>query len=149
MVQSLLGGWGVAVGAGKHTSDLLAFLHLPGLLLLLQAFISDNPFRYLYLGQFKTLAGALAAKAAAHHALYGPSGRSTAPPSKGTGSKGKGLQGGGGAADGDAPAAAGDGPAVTEAEARAMAAKLVAGKQGDMVRSVMRQHGTLGLLSKQ
>jgi hypothetical protein len=120
------------------------------LLLLLQAFISDNPFRYLYLGQFKTLPAALAAKAAAHHALYGPSGRSTVPSSKNTGSKGKELQGGRGAAEGDAPAAAaGDGPAVTEAEARAMAAKLVAGKQGDMVRSVMRQHGTIWLLSKQ
>jgi hypothetical protein len=109
--------------------------------LLLQAFLSDTPFRYLYLGQFQTLSAALNAKATAQQVLYGPSGRSNAPPAKANKAK-----------DSAAAAAASEAGAevqpASEADLRTMALKLIAGRQGDLVKGVMKQHGTLGLLDE-
>lgn len=80
------------------------------------------PFRYLYLGQYESMAAALTAKAAALHVLYGPD-----------------PEGGGGG---------GAGVSASVADVKAMAARLIVGKQGDLVRGVMKQHGTLDLLKQ-
>lgn len=111
---------------------------------MLQAFISDAPFRYLYLGQFETMSLALAAKAAAQQTLYGPSGCPSAPPA--AGGAAATAAGGGGVGAAAAAAAGLSVPAVSQAEVKAMAVKLAAGKQGDLVRQVMKRHGTLHLL---
>jgi hypothetical protein len=120
---------------------LLSALSLP-LLLLLQAFLSDTPFRYLYLGQFPTLPAALNARATAQQVLYGQAGRSNTPPAKTNKSMHSAA----------AAAAANDAGAevqpASEADLRAMASKLTAGKQGDVVKGVMKHHGTLGLLDE-
>lgn len=89
------------------------------------------------------MALALAAKAAAQQTLYGPSGCPSAPPAAG----GAAAAAAGGGGDGAAAAAAGlSVPAVSQAEVKAMALKLAAGKHGDLVRQVMKRHSTLHLL---
>lgn len=71
---------------------------------------------------------AAAARAAAHQMLYGPTGRPA-------------VVGAGGAEEQQQQA-----PVVAEAEMKALVVRLMSGKQADLVRAVMKQHGTLALL---
>lgn len=91
------------------------------------------------------MAAALAAKAAAQQALYGPRGQSQPGPGPAKGFKRGMAQAAAAAA---ANEAAMEGVVVSQAEVKAFAVRLVATKQGDLVRSVMEEHGTLGLLKK-
>lgn len=95
------------------------------------------PFRYLYLGQHSTVSAAMAAKAAAQQVLYGPTGRN-----HGTAAADLQQQQQEAEEEDDDKGV----PAVADSEVKAMVARLINGRQGELVKSVMQQHGTLSLL---
>jgi hypothetical protein len=90
------------------------------------------------------MAAALAAKAAAQQALYGPTGQSHSGPGPAKGFK----RGMGQAAAAAAAEAAMQSVVVSQADVKAAAVKLAGCKQADLIKSVMKEHGTLHLLKK-